>query len=88
MTPYATELVKKFRSIYGVMDAESEMARELIELNHYIIHLERIVHRLEKDRHRAFYRQMPYKHEQTSLYPDVPPADDDSWLETGKDTEQ
>ena len=88
MTPYTTELVQKFRSVHGVMDAESEMARELIALNLYIAQLENRVHQLEKDRHRAFYRQMPYKHEKTAFYPDVPPADDDSWLETGKDTEQ
>jgi hypothetical protein len=53
------ELVAAFRITYGGMATEFKMAEELIGLNMVISQYEERLEKLEKDRHRAFYRELP-----------------------------
>jgi hypothetical protein len=86
MHPYAEELRSLFRVKYGCHEAEEAMARELIELNLRLLKLERMVSEMEKDRHRAFHRESPIYSVPVETPRSVDPVDDDSWIETGKET--
>lgn len=70
-----------FRTKHGVMDAENEMARELIALNLRVLELEGRMKVLERDRLRSYHRE-PSIHHMRSL---SLPIDDNSWFEPEKD---
>jgi len=76
MHPFAEELRTLFRIKHGPMDAESEMARELIALNLKVMQLVERVRDLERDRHRAFHRE-PSIHYLRNL---SLPIDDQDWF--------
>jgi hypothetical protein len=70
-----------FRTKHGVMDAENEMARELIALNLRVLELEGRMKVLERDRLRSYHRE-PSIHHMRSL---SLPIDDNNWFTPEKD---
>jgi hypothetical protein len=82
--PFAQELMTVFRVKYGPLDAEYEMAKELIRMNLYMDKLEKRINYLEKDFHHAFHRLKPNQIVSIPSTPEVYPVDDDAWLETAK----
>jgi len=81
LSPFSAELRSAFRLRYGVMDAEDEMARELIALNLKVMQLHERVRDLERDRHRAFHRE-PSIH---FMRVNSQPIDDNNWFAPEKD---
>ena len=81
MYPFAEELRAIFRIKHGPMDAESEMARELIALNLKVMQLHERVRDLERDRHRAFHREPSIHYMLTNSRP----IDDNNWFTPEKD---
>jgi len=73
---FAEELCTMFRIKHGPMDAENEMARELIALNIKMLKMEERIKDLERDRHRAFHRE-PSVHYLRNLQL---PIDDHDWF--------
>ena len=81
LSPFAEELRSAFRLRYGVMDAEDEMARELIALNLKVMQLHERVRDLERDRLRSFHREPSIHYMQTHSQP----IDDNSWITPERD---
>jgi len=81
MYPFAEDLRHEFRLRFGVMDAEHEMARELIAINMAMKKLEDRVRDLELDRHRAFHREPSIHYMRTHSLP----VDDNDWFAPEKD---
>ena len=81
MYPFAEELRAMFRVRHGSMDAEHEMARELIALNLKIMQLNCRVRDLERDRLRSFHREPSIHYMRTHSQP----IDDNSWFTPEKD---
>jgi hypothetical protein len=73
---FAEELRMTFRIKYGPMDAESEMARELIALNLKMMKMDERIKDLERDRHRAFHREPSIHYMRTHSLP----IDDHDWF--------
>ena len=71
-----------FRTKHGVMDAENEMARELIALNLRLMELEGRLKMLERDRLRSYHREPSIHHMKTLSLP----IDDNNWFTPEKDT--
>jgi hypothetical protein len=63
------------------MDAENEMARELIALNLRVLEMEGRLKVLERDRHRAYHREPSIHHMKTLPLP----IDDSNWFAPEKD---
>lgn len=74
-----------FRVKFGCADAEEAMARELIELNKFVLKLETRIEKLENDRHRAFHREPPREYTPPPAPIRVKPIDDDDWIITGRE---
>jgi len=70
-----------FRTKHGVMDAENEMARELIALNLRLMELEGRLKVLERDRLRSYHREPSIHHMKTLSRP----IDDNNWFTPEKD---
>jgi hypothetical protein len=81
MHAFAEELCAMFRIKHGVMDAENEMARELIALNLRVLEMEGRLKVLERDRHRAYHREPSIHHMKTLPLP----IDDSNWFAPEKD---
>ena len=78
---FAEELCAMFRIKHGVMDAENEMARELIALNLRVLELEGRMKVLERDRLRSYHREPSIHHMKTLPLP----IDDSNWFAPEKD---